>query len=201
MFSWIQKFSGLWPVISAVLAAWLGVQYNETAVAGVATAQQSMGMGALTFGTGISLFLSVISNWKKAGGKLDGKATAEELAAIGDTILPGQKEVIDKLAPQAAALVNLLGGYITKRMSAGGLNLPFGANTVSDVQHRSLTWSLVDALAMTLQGDVAGEDAVTTIRTRLDELFFPGTKQIMPSNTAIGYAPPASVPTAPFPAA
>lgn len=184
MFAWIQKLSGLWPVISAVLAAWLGVQYNETAVQGVATAQQSMGMGALTFGTGISLFLSVISNWKKAGGKIDGHLTPEELAAIGGTVLPGQKAVIDKMAPQAAALVNMLGNYIASKSGNGTLLHLFGNNVETGHQDRSLVWSLVDSLATILKGDIAGEDAVAVIRIRLDELFFPTTKSVEPSKPA-----------------
>lgn len=174
MFSIIQRLSSVWPIITAALAAWTGVEYSHVADAGMATGPQSMGLGALTFGTGISLFLSVISNWKKSGGKLDGTVTKEELESVAGTLLPNREELIKKFSPEAAALVNLLGQYVSGKFSNSQFAV-FAESKTLDHQDRSLVWSLVDSLATILKGDIKGEDAVAVIRVRLDELFFPAT--------------------------
>jgi len=181
------------PSIAASGAGILGWLFKGANVDGTVAPSSMAGIVITALVAGVAFFQHVQTAWAAAGGKVDGKATTQEVQAIGDTIadslnVPQAKTLVDSLAPKVADEINKLladhPAFATLEETAAPtatelLSLISDYETAhkssADPNHNALLWKFIDAASDAVKGNVQGEDAAATLRQKLDDKLFPGT--------------------------
>lgn len=168
----LAAFKNFLPPLIALLFSSVGWFAQDIHQNGVSSAAGPLMLGGLSVSGIWMLVTAMAANYKKAGGKIDGKLTADELSAIAKTLT-------DQFAPQLSPFVNnaakLTAPAINKAIPPSAVELidslsKWFTDATPDANESVLNHKLLDVLSVAVADDDEGRAAAATLRSRLHEV-------------------------------
>lgn len=158
--------------LAAVLFGLVGWFGKDIQINGVNTPVEPMLVGGLSIGGIWMLLTAMMTNYRKAGGVLDGKLTPNELSSIlktlADQFAPALSPYVDGAAKVAAPVVNKLVAPTAVEL-IDSISRWFTDKT-PDANEQTLNHKLLDILSEAVKSDAEGAAAAATLRARMHDV-------------------------------